>query len=345
MGVGHTLDGGPCCGLCPPSADGLVWPAPLSHLPTLQRFGVQGESLYLRRGLRPPLHPALGGRRGRCFVTWRVGMPPDLPRGGMGTLPNLPPSTRAGTEAPRGVGVGMGPLRSAIQRGHGAVIPQSSAVIAPTAVRPRCDGLFLAGAALRRFSEQGDTLHPRRGLRALHAAWGNEGFVVAYALLQRGDWLGLRRCPTWPALQRFWKQGDSLYPRRGLRALHLLGGNEGFVVAYALLQRGDWLGLRRCPTWPTLQRFWEQGDSLYPRRGRSPLHPAWGERGFCCGLRPPSAGGWLGVRRCPTCPPSNVFGNRGTRCTPGGGATPCTLLGEIGGTVVHLGAREEGDAS
>ncbi len=56
MGVGHNLDGGPCCGLRPPSAEGLVWPAPLSHLPTLQRFWVQGDSLYPRRGLRP-LHP------------------------------------------------------------------------------------------------------------------------------------------------------------------------------------------------------------------------------------------------------------------------------------------------
>ena len=35
----------------------------------------------------------------------------------------------------------------------------------------------------------------------------------------------------------------------------------------------------------------------------------------------------LGLRRCPTCPPSNVFQNRGTRCTPGGGCAPCTLLG------------------
>ncbi len=37
---------------------------------------------------------------------------------------------------------------------------------------------------------------------------------------------------------------------------------------------------------------------------------------------------WLGVRRCPTGPPSNVFRNRGTRCTPGGGCAPCALLGE-----------------
>ena len=38
----------------------------------------------------------------------------------------------------------------------------------------------------------------------------------------------------------------------------------------------------------------------------------------------------LGLRCCPTGPPSNIFGNRGTRCTPGGGCAPCTPLGERG---------------
>ena len=36
---------------------------------------------------------------------------------------------------------------------------------------------------------------------------------------------------------------------------------------------------------------------------------------------------WLGMGRYPPAPPSNVLRNRGTRCTPGGGAAPCTLLG------------------
>ena len=47
---------------------------------------------------------------------------------------------------------------------------------------------------------------------------------------------------------------------------------------------------------------------------------------------------WLGVRRCPTCPPSNVFRNRGTRCTPGGGggaAPPAPRLGN-GRALPHL---------
>ena len=37
-------DGWFCFGLRPPSAGGLAWPAPLSHLPTLQRFWKQGDS-------------------------------------------------------------------------------------------------------------------------------------------------------------------------------------------------------------------------------------------------------------------------------------------------------------
>ena len=47
------------------------------------------------------------------------------------------------------------------------------------------------------------------------------------------------------------------------------------VAACALLQRKVWLGMGRYPARPALRRFWKQGDSLYPRRGRSPLHPAW----------------------------------------------------------------------
>ncbi len=46
---------------------------------------------------------------------------------------------------------------------------------------------------------------------------------------------------------------------------------------------------------------------------------------LACALLP--RGDWLGLRRCPTGPPSNVFGNRGTRCTPGGGCAPCTPFG------------------
>ena len=51
---------------------------------------------------------------------------------------------------------------------------------------------------------------------------------------------------------------------------------------------------------------------------------------------------WLGLRRCPTGPPSNVFGYRGTPpCTPGGGCAPCTLLeGTEGASFAHLARWE-----
>ena len=40
---------------------------------------------------------------------------------------------------------------------------------------------------------------------------------------------------------------------------------------------------------------------------------------------------------CAAIPPSDVFRNRGTRCTPGGGCAPCTLLGRRGiGTLPSL---------
>ena len=44
--------------------------------------------------------------------------------------------------------------------------------------------------------------------------------------------------------------------------------------------------------------------------------------GSCCGLRPPSAEGQAWLRRCPACPPSNVFRNRGTPPVPPAGAAP-----------------------
>ena len=145
----HNLDGGSCFGLRPPSTEGLAWRAPLSrphHPPTF--LGTGGHPLYPRRGLRP-LHPAWRdeegavvppgppsnafGNRGTHHTPAEATPPAPCvgTEGGTGTLHNLSPSTWAGTEGPRGAWErGMGPLRSAIQRGHSAVIAQSSAVIA-----------------------------------------------------------------------------------------------------------------------------------------------------------------------------------------------------------------------
>ncbi len=74
--AGFFLDGWSCCGLRRHSAEGLVWPALLSHLPTLQRFWKQGDTPCTPGGAAP-LHPAGGGPagggmgggfwRGRCY--------------------------------------------------------------------------------------------------------------------------------------------------------------------------------------------------------------------------------------------------------------------------------------
>ena len=230
---------------------------------------------------------------------------------------------------------------------------------------------------------------PPAGAAPLHPAWGTGaslpclppsveggarcacwtgGLVVACALLQRGGWLGLRRCPTWPTLQRSWKQGDTLYLRRGCAPCTLRGvcfglrppsagglawpaplsqvahpptlletgghavppagaappapclGNGGFVLACALLQRGDWLGLHRCPTGPPSNVFGNRGTPPVPPAGAAPPAPCLGNGGFVLACALLQRWGWLGVRRCPTGPPSNVFRNRGTRCTPAGAA-------------------------
>ena len=48
---------------------------------------------------------------------------------------------------------------------------------------------------------------------------------------------------------------------------------------------------------------------------------------------------WVGVRRCPTGPPSNVFGNRGTPpVPPAGAAPPAPCFGDRGGSVFSPGA-------
>ena len=103
---------------------------------------------------------------------------------------------------------------------------------------------------------------------------------------------------------------------------------------------------------PTLRRFWVQGDSpctpgggcapctlLGGRDGGSIFSPSAGRQGrgqdasagrmVLLRLAPSFSGGdWLGLRRCPTGPPSDVFRDRGTPPVPPAGLRPCTLLGD-----------------
>ncbi len=59
----------------------------------------------------------------------------------------------------------------------------------------------------------------------------------------------------------------------------------------------------------------------------SGVRPATGTGGIVLACALDQGRVWLGVRRCPTGPPSNVLGYRGTRCT---------LLGERGGVAFSL---------
>ena len=62
----------------------------------------------------------------------------------------------------------------------------------------------------------------------------------------------------------------------------------------------------------------------------SGVRPLMGTDGFVLACALDQRRVWLGVRCCPTGPPSNVFGQGDSPCTPGGGCAPCTLLGGQG---------------
>ena len=255
---------------------GVFWPAPSisegsgltcavvppAHPPTF--LGTGGLPLYPRRGLRP-LHPAWeqGGRR---LLTWRDG-----------TLPDLSPGTRAGT--------------AGLSRGEGALF--DCMLVTPIS---RISGFADVEPLQRRYKPLQGRYESLRSWMAPVPTFlgGSCPWGVPSAPLPQGDSLWL--APSAHVCGRLREReagrgpthGDTIarpfvfcnggwgrgFPRGGWQGL----GMGGLVVACALLQRGDWLGLRRCPT----------------------------------------------------CPPSNVFGYRGTPpVPPAGAAPPCTLLGEM----------------
>ena len=183
-------DQGCCCGLRPPSAEGsglacaAIPPAPL---------GVSGPPPNLppstRAGDRSAPCPLFWGGRRRRLLAWRVGVR-------FLTWPPLGGRDRIAPEGGLGEGDGTvakgDPARS--QRGHSPVKRGRSAVMAATAVRPRCDGLFPARAALRRFSEEGDTLYPRRGLLPnFPTSMGTVGCPCRGAMERAGDFVSCLR--------------------------------------------------------------------------------------------------------------------------------------------------------
>ena len=197
--VRHNLDGGSCCGLCSSFggwtglACAVVPPAPPSNV-----FGYRGIPPVPPAGAAPPA--TLAWRDEECAV-----VPPSPPSDAFGNRgTHHTPAEATPPCALRGDGGGQGPFLAfprapgqeqrrprgdwgqgdgtvamrylaRLQRGHS----QPSAVIGPTAVRPRCDGLFPAGATLRRFSEQGDTLYARRGLQPPAPCFGEGWDTVA----------------------------------------------------------------------------------------------------------------------------------------------------------------------
>ena len=190
----------------------------------------------------------------------------------------------------------------------------------PSALLPQGDSLWLAPSA--------HVCGRLRGGEAgrLPTSWGTIAHPFVFCNGGGGRGSGLRRPPA---------DGDGWFCL-GLRP----------PTAKGLAWRAPLSRPHRPPT------FLETGGPpLYPRRGLCPLHPA-GGRAAAFAYLPPGAGVgtrcaswteglvvasallerrvWLGLRAIPPAPPSDVFGNRGTRCTPGGGCAPCTLLGDQG---------------
>ena len=178
----------------------------------------------------------------------------------------------------------------------------------------------------------GLALYPRRGLRpctplgATGVRWGlrhpsAEGLAWRASLSHR------------PTLQRSWEQGDSPCTPGGGCAPCTLLGDGGSLGPAPSFSGGSGLACAVVPPAHPPTLLGTGGLPLYPRRGLRPPHPA-GGRGFVGACAILQRRVWLGVRRCPTGPPSNVFGNRGTPpVPPAGAAPPAPCWGREGGVV------------
>ena len=222
------------------------------------------------RGLRPC---TLLGGRGRRFLAfrrvWREGQ--DAPAGRVvllwlalffsgvaglacAVVPGGPPSNVLGNRGTRCTSGGVAPPAPCLGDGGGCF-----------GLRPPSAGGLAWPAPLSQVAhpptllETGGHAVPPAGAAPPAPCLGNGGFVLACALLQRGDWLGLRRCPRWPTLQRYWKQGDSpCTPGGGAAPCTPLGGSRELALAGRMLPN--------LPPAPRLGRRQALGSSVIPTR-------------------------------------------------------------------------------
>ena len=139
-----------------------------------------------------------------------------------------------------------------------------------------------------------------------------------------------------------WLQGACALQGHWLRSQPSSEGLAPWVIPSAPLPQGDSLWLapsahvcgrllgREAGRWPTSWGYHSTSVRILQWGWQGPRTPAsarrWG-RMVLSWLAPSiSKGSGLACAAIPPAPPSNVFGNRGTRCTPGGGAVPCPLL-------------------
>ena len=210
--------------------------APLSHRPTLQRFGNRGRRPsgaggqdapcgWSCCGLRPSFSGGIGLRRyparstlqrfpetGGLPLYPRRGLRPLHPAWGTGVLLWLAPSFSGG------VGLACAVVPPAP--------PSDVCVVGDTPTPPAgTKGSLhpplgrLRTALSPAWKQGGSQLYPRRGLRPLHPAWGTRGFVVACALLQRG-------VLAWPAPLSHLAHPPTFLETGGL-PLHLPAGALG----------------------------------------------------------------------------------------------------------------------
>ena len=173
---------------------------------------------------------------------------------------------------------------------------------------------------------------------------------MACALFQRGDWLGVRCCPTGPPSNVFRNRGTPPVPPAGLRPCTLLGERRRLLTGRvgALPDLPSYLGGGRISLWLALSfsggiglacavvppahppTFLETGGHAVPPAGAAPPAPRWGT-GISLWLALSFSGGiGLACAVVPPAHPPTFLETGGLPLYPRRGCAPCTLLGGRG---------------